>query len=171
MDIKRIQLTLFVEKNQSKVIEQIRKEYNPKQFDLINSHVTLCREDEIGEVDKVLEILSSLNHKCIIVNFDKAIRFSNGNGILMPSAGTNEQFQELRKSILQGLERTFRKHEPHITLMHPRNSTCTDRIFEQVSQIRLPHQVDFKKISLIEQEGGSKWNIIKELRLKEIIDP
>ena len=45
----RRQLTLFVEPPENLIIEEIRRRYNPIQFELINCHVTLCREDEIGE--------------------------------------------------------------------------------------------------------------------------
>ena len=42
---RRIQLTLFIEENEAETIEQIRKEFNPEQYELIKAHVTLCRED------------------------------------------------------------------------------------------------------------------------------
>lgn len=51
--ITRRQLTLFVDKAYSGVLENIRKAFNPKQYDLIDCHVTLCREDEIESMDPV----------------------------------------------------------------------------------------------------------------------
>ena len=48
--MKRKQLTLFLEASEAESIERIRKEFNPKQFALIKSHITLCREDEIEAV-------------------------------------------------------------------------------------------------------------------------
>ena len=47
----RRQLTLFVKKEDAETIEQIRQAFNPRQFELIKSHVTLCREDEIQNLE------------------------------------------------------------------------------------------------------------------------
>jgi len=46
--------------------------------------------------------------------------------------------------------------------MHPRNSTCTDQIFDTIKQISLPQRLLFTKISLIEQKIGKKWHILSE---------
>jgi 2'-5' RNA ligase len=54
---------------------------------------------------------------------------------------------------------------PHITLMHPRNSTCTNTIFEGINKINLPTQLKFNKISLIEQHNDESWNILQEFQL------
>ena len=48
MNVVRRQLTLFLTE-QNQIIEEIRATYNPKQFELIKAHVTLCREDEIED--------------------------------------------------------------------------------------------------------------------------
>ena len=50
----RRQLTLFVEQKDAETIEKVRQEFNPKQFELIKSHVTLCREDEIQNLEQVI---------------------------------------------------------------------------------------------------------------------
>ena len=52
-----------------------------------------------------------------------------------------------------------------ITLMHPRNSTCNDEIFEEIKNIPFPTKLTFKRISLIEQEINKEWKIIKEFDL------
>jgi hypothetical protein len=49
--------------------------------------------------------------------------------------------------------------------MHPRNSTCTDILYEQIKMIDLPNTLEFKKISHIEQVPGKKWNILNEFQL------
>lgn len=54
-----------------------------------------------------------------------------------------------------------RRQEPHITLMHPRNSNCTDKIFEIIENVNLPTQLNFKTISLIEQINGRQWTVLK----------
>lgn len=60
-----------------------------------------------------------------------------------------------------------RAQEPHITLMHPRNSTCTDAIFDEVVKMDLPSKFTFNKISLIEQENGGPWRILDEYDLRK----
>ena len=165
MNKKRQQLTLFIEENESMEIEKIRRKFNPEQFELIKSHVTLCREDEIEQLEKVLLNLEQLDFGFITVDFGDAIRFSNGKGVLIPAIGDNEPFQKLREKILQGIVETPRRHEPHITLMHPRNSTCTDGVFEEIEQCNFPKKIKFRTITLIEQEIGMKWNVLQEFKL------
>lgn len=166
MNHKRIQLTLFIDGNETDEIERIRKTYNPEQYNLIKAHVTLCREDELEQIEKVLQNLKTLDHAGITIDFENPIRFSNGKGVLLPVFGTNKLFQELRNKILRGIIENPRVHEPHITLLHPRNAACTDEIFQQIEKSRFPKKIAFKKISLIEQEQGMKWEIIKEFELK-----
>jgi 2'-5' RNA ligase len=162
MSNRRIQLTLFVSENESGIIERLREEFNPEQYALIKSHVTLCREDELETIEKITQQLTVLNHGLITIDFRKATRFSEGKGVLLPSRGDNKSFQELRATILAGLTGKRRMHEPHITLMHPRNSTCTDEIFEQIEKFILPGRLTFRKISLIEQADGNKWEVLRE---------
>jgi hypothetical protein len=163
----RRQLTLFIGEAEGKSIEKIRKKYNPRQYDLIQSHVTLCREDEIEDFDRVLANLTALNAKAITIRFEQATRIGNGDGVLLPASEGNEEFHELRKQILKGLSGSLRHVAPHITLMHPRNSICTDEIFEQIQNARLPTELQFNTISLIGQINGGKWKIIKIFKLSE----
>lgn len=163
---KRQQLTLFCPLEESILIEKIRRQYNPVQYDLIACHVTLCREDEILEIEKVLANLRSQRLKETIINFEIPIRFSNNNGLMLPGKGRNEGFHALRKQVLQEITSEPRSHQPHITLMHPRNSTCTDEIFETIKKYRHPSKITFVAISLIEQEIGKKWKTIANFPLK-----
>jgi hypothetical protein len=165
----RRQLTLFVAPGDAVTIDQIRQAFNPQQFDLINAHVTLCREDEIENLDQVISNLFSLTmtQPYIFIEFDKVARFDNGKGLLLPATNDNKEFDDLRRQVLSGLTDHPRKQKAHITLMHPRNSTCTDAIFNQVETIKLPTKLIFKKISLIEQKDGGKWNVLHEFNLKD----
>jgi len=163
----RRQLTLFVEQKDAETIEQVRQEFNPRQFELIKSHVTLCREDEIQNLEQVLSNLLFLSHTEIVIEFGKAARFGKGKGLFLPATTDNGEFQELRRQILVGLTDNPRKQEPHITLMHPRNSTCTDNIFGQIEKVSLPTKLKFKRISLIEQEDGGQWKILKDFEFKD----
>lgn len=162
----RRQLTLFVDKIFSQEIESVRRQFNPKQQELIDSHVTLCREDEIENIDALLDNLQHLDTSKIIINFGQVIRFENGFGVLLPASGGNEQFHMLRSKVLAGLSATIRRPEPHITLMHPRNSTCTDEIFSVIQKITFPTHLIFDTISLIEQVNDGKWHLIKRFKLK-----
>ncbi len=162
----RVQLALFVDENKSQEIEQIREEFNPEQFQLIKSHVTLCREEELKKIEKVLLNLSGLNHPYISIRFGPIVRFSDGKGALLPATDDNECFYQLRAFILNGVTDILSKPTPHITLMHPRNSNCTDQVFEKISKTETPRMLVFKTISLIEQQPGCKWNILKSFELK-----
>jgi 2'-5' RNA ligase superfamily len=162
----RTQLTLFINEKDAKIIEEIRQKFNPKQYALIQSHVTLCREDELENIEQILHNLSNLNHNPITINFGNIILFSDKKGVLMPAVGSLESFENLRKNILKGIIENPRLQEPHITLLHPRNATCTDEIFAEIEKYDLPNILNFSKISLIEQEIGSKWYVLKEFQLK-----
>lgn len=118
------------------IIEQIRQEFNPRQFELIKAHVTLCREDELENLEQVLSNLLMLvqTQEKFYIEFGKVARFDNGKGLFLPATNDNIQFENLRRQVLNGLIDHPRKQEAHITLMHPRNSTCTDHIFELVEK-------------------------------------
>lgn len=163
--MKRRQLTLFVSEKNAKELELIRQKYNPLQFDLIKCHVTLCREDEILDFEKISLNLKNLDQKTFFINFGMVKRFSENKGVLLPSIGKNKEFHGLRKKILTGITPNPKQHEPHITLMHPRNSECTDAIFNEIKAVKFPSQILFNKISLIEQEEGEKWQILEEFEL------
>jgi 2'-5' RNA ligase len=162
----RRQLTLFISER-NKTIEKIRAEFNSIQYNLISAHVTLCREDEIEPVENVIENIKSIaRDKPIRIKFDPPERFENGKGVFIPAKRENPEFYELRKTVLKGLNEFPRAHFPHITLMHPRNSTCTDIIFERIKKYKLPTELIFDKISLIEQNSGGQWIIIEQFPVK-----
>jgi 2'-5' RNA ligase len=161
----RLQLTLFVPPQQAAGIEAIRQTVNPVQYALIQSHVTLCREDELEPLDTILRNLQQLKHPPITIGFGPPIRFAEGEGILLPAIEGLQSFQKLRKAILKGITENPRVHEAHITLLHPRNATCTDAIFAQIQQTSLPMQIQFDTISLIEQLDGRAWTVLEQFSL------
>lgn len=161
----RLQLTLFVPPNLAISIEAIRQAVNPLQYALIKSHVTLCREDELKPLNTILRNLQQVKHPPIAIGFGPAIRFAEGKGILLPAIEGLPSFQKLRKAILKGITENPRAHQAHITLLHPRNATCTDAIFAQVQQASLPMQIQFDTISLIEQIDGGPWNLLEQFVL------
>jgi 2'-5' RNA ligase superfamily len=162
---KRIQLTLFVSENDSRQIETIRQQFNPVQHMLIKSHVTLCREEELDHLEKVIENLEKLEHEAVTIDFGDAVRFADGAGVLLPAVGNSDPYHTLREKILRGIIDKPGTPEPHITIMHPRNSLCTDGIFEQIKNYSLPAKLNFSSISLIEQEPGKRWQILRAFKL------
>ena len=168
MNKTRTQLTLFINENDAQIFDTIRQKFNPKQYALIKSHVTLCREDELENIEQILHNLTYLQHKSITLKFGNPICFSDEMGVLMPAIGNLESFENLRKNILKGIIENPRIQEPHITLMHTRNATCTDEILTEIQKYDLPNKVKFSKISLIEQEMGQKWRILAEFELESM---
>lgn len=166
MDSKRIQLTLFVPENISATIEEIRRRYNPVQYNLIAAHVTLCREDELIDLEQVQHNLDQPGLSAITIRLGKPVRFDEGKGLLIPALEENTSFRELRKAVLNGIIKEPGNHQPHITLMHPRNSSCTEEIMENICQAALPASVTFDHISLIEQVNGGPWKLIRKYPLK-----
>ncbi len=164
-NLTRRQLTLFISGG-SEIIEKIRQQFNPVQHKLISAHVTLCREDEIVQIDKVIKNIELIKFDGPLkIIFDKVDRFEGGKGVWLTSSVDNKQFHELRREILKGLNDTQRYHQPHLTLMHPRNSSCTEKIFDEIKAFELPNEILFDKISLVEQNDGGPWKTINEYRL------
>lgn len=91
-------------------------------------------------------------------------RFAAGKGVFIPSTEEYKAFQELRKLVL-GQTELIREQVPHITLIHPRNSTCDDRTFEQLKRYDLPSELEFDTIHLIEQIDGGVWTVLQEFKI------
>lgn len=161
----RQQLTLFLDQKEAQTIEEIRKKFNPVQYQLIKSHITLCREDEIEALAMVLDNLANLNTSIIEFEIGKPERFSEGKGVFIPVFDQQNEFKKLRNIVLNQVITHPRAHEAHITIMHPRNATCNDLIFKQILAYPIPHKISISKISLIEQELGKKWKVMKEFDL------
>jgi hypothetical protein len=162
----RRQLTLFLQKDSSQIVERVRRKFNPVQFALIKAHVTLCREDEIEDIDGVLANLASLNERELTLPFGKPVRFDEGKGVYL-QADEAESYHQLRHQILKTVLYVPGKQTPHITLMHPRNSTCTDALFEQLCKEDFPSSFSFNEISLIEQQGEEKWEVLENFSLEK----
>lgn len=98
----RKQLTLFLQDN-FESIERTRQSFNPKQYELIKAHVTLCREDEIENIEQVLRNLASLNRQRITIWFENPTRFDNGKGVFLKAHSDFNEFRNLRREILQNI--------------------------------------------------------------------
>jgi 2'-5' RNA ligase len=163
MQTTRRQLTLFPLDNVIE-LEKIRQQYNPVQFALIAAHITLCREDELTALDKVMHNCRQLRwiHP-LCVQLGRPERFEEGRGVLLPGGISNDDFQLLRKQVLSGIIDQPRFHQPHLTLLHPRNSRCTDAIFETISRQALPGELYFDEVCLIEQKNGAPWRLLEKV--------
>lgn len=156
----RKQLTLFVPKKDAEIIELVRSKFNSIQRNLIDAHITLCREDEIVDLDKVLENLGKIKNSEIKICFQKPEKFSDEKGAFIRVINT-KSFDELREKIILNP----RKQIPHITLMHPRNSECNDEIFKEIQKFSFPKEIIFDEICLIEQKDDKKWEILKTFKI------
>ena len=164
MKSTRKQLTLFFEE-ESDSIEKIREMFNPEQHKIIRSHITLCREDEIEEIETILYNLENLKTEYFELELSGLKRFSEGKGVLITIIDTKNYFKNLRGLILKNTASEPREHKPHITLMHPRNSTCNDLIFEEIRKSEFPKKINITRITLIEQKIGEVWNVLNEYKL------
>ncbi len=151
----RRQATLFVPPPRDAAIETFRSRYNPVQYCLIRAHVTLCREDEVTDWELFADRLSQIEEIDISLSFGQPVR--DGNLVTLPPVGSTESFDAFRRIVLIGQSNSIRKHNPHITLIHPRNGTCTDRIFDEMSCDLSPFSVIFRSVTLIEQVDSGEW--------------
>ncbi|MEP7267907.1 MAG: 2'-5' RNA ligase family protein [Saprospiraceae bacterium] len=163
----RTQLTLFVNKNDSSEIEKVRQKYNPIQYGLIDSHVTLCRENEIENLPQVIRNLLNLNIANISIEFWQVRRFHFDQGVLLPSLGQNHDFQMLRTLVLKNIIDNPSSMEAHITLMHPRNSECNEEIFREIRKNTFPESILFQTIALIQQENGGVWKSVESFQISK----
>lgn len=100
MDAIRKQLTLFLKENYE-IIEQVRATYNPRQQHLIAAPITLCREDELENLDKVLKKASTIRLKNPIkIVMNSVSRYSDGQGVCITFKTDNSDFESLRSSVL-----------------------------------------------------------------------
>ena len=136
-------------------IESLRLRYNPVQARLIPTHVTLCREDEVADWDALRARLESLCPFEIVLRFDEPVR--ENNFVFLPVVEGSDQFHEFRCAILGN---DARRHVPHVTIIHPRNGTCTDQIFADITATVSSFQHTFREVMLIEQEGDGVWKTI-----------
>lgn len=137
----------------------MRCRYNLAQAALIAAHVTLCREDELQDLEHIQHNLRQLRWAAPLrIQIDPMKRFAEGKGVMLPANAENLDFQALRVAIL-GTD--ARLHEAHITLLHPRNATCTDEIFAAMQVRNLPRELQFDQIHLISQVDGGIWEVLE----------
>ncbi|MBI5168235.1 MAG: hypothetical protein HZA61_01980 [Candidatus Eisenbacteria bacterium] len=160
----RRQLTLFVPRAEAAPIEALRSVLDPVQHALVAAHVTLCREDELASLaDGVLEErLTAPGARAVTLAFSRAESF-DGHGILLGAAAGLEDFHALRRHVL-GRD-GVRAHRPHLTLAHPRNPRAPGNDLALAHTLGDPLVVTFGTATLIEQQGGGPWRVLREWAL------
>ena len=67
-------------------------------------------------------------------------------------------FQHLRALLLAREGFAPRIHDPHITLVHPRNGVADGKLFEQIRGCFKPFVCSLPVVTFIEQNGVEPWN-------------
>ena len=147
----RRQLSLLLPEAQRSLVEPIRQRLDPVQHTLIPAHVTLCRDDELPDLQR----LERLEPFLITMQFGEPEELPDGCVLLRPSSG-NEQFQALRQLILGT---TARAYGAHLTLLHPRNVRGTFPDLAEIGRDLAGLVVTFSTVRLIEQHGSDPWQV------------
>ena len=150
---QRRQVTLFVPEPIRSQIESIRKQYNPAQFGLIAAHVTLCRDDEVSNWLGIQARARQLKSVDILLTFGAPRR--DKNLVYLPVIRNSDSFDELRQFILHDTH--CRNQLPHITLVHPRNGTCTVAEFDAIRESIGEVTISFDRLTFIEKVGDLPW--------------
>lgn len=158
----RRQLSLFVPVAEGVQLESVRHELDPVQSELIPAHVTLCREDEIGQLSasEIQARLQGCGAKPLTLSFGPPMIF-RGHGVLLPCVAGESEFHELRAHLLG----TTAIRRPHITLAHPRNPRSAKWALPETVALPQTLSYTFVEIASIEQVGGAAWRVIREFRL------
>lgn len=158
----RRQITLLVPNPQSTCINAVRRRYNPIQAKLISAHLTLCRDDEVEDWLELQARVISLGLSRFDLRFDAPKRKTHW--VYLPIHGSPEPYNQLRRLVLG--DKNCRLQTPHITIIHPRNGTCTDHEFDDIC-MQLPGMtIEFPVITFIEKREGMPWNSALTVPLK-----
>jgi len=150
----RRQATLYLPESCSKTAERIRSRYNPLQAQLIRAHVTLCREDEVADWEHFKSRLLSVGEIAISLTFNEIVRRGN---LVYASAENTDSFHRLRRALLATGSFEPRRHNPHLTLIHPRNGSCDDKTFHDLQTQFTPFKATFDSVTIIEQAADGPW--------------
>ena len=157
MQVRR-QATLFL--SEVTAIEEMRCRFNPAQAKLIGAHVTLCREDEVFNWQALHDRLFLCEPIHVTLEFGPPVK--DGNLVILPTIGRTDDFDELRYRLLSANGTPPRKHNPHVTIIHPRNGICSDSIFQEIAAKIPGLSVTFTCVSLIEQHNGGTWRPVSQ---------
>ena len=155
----RVQLSLFVPPLIADRLEQVRELLDPVQAQLIPAHVTLCREDELQDIDfaDLGAIVASSGAGAIRLKFGGPEVFQ-GHGVLLPCIEGEEEFHEVRCRLLG--YRSVRRHAPHITLAHPRNPRSPQNSVANHLAVQAGLVITFAEVQHIRQEASMPWRVL-----------
>ena len=160
----RRQLTLFVAEPWRTRLDALRQTLDPTQASLIAAHVTLCREDEIEQLDafSIFNRAGSWEQGPINLVFGRPQRFGD-HGVLLPCEQGSSQFQRLRRHLLG--DQDARQHGAHLTIAHPRNPRATGNTDSALALCPEALELQFAAVTLIEQQGTAPWRVLQESTL------
>jgi hypothetical protein len=159
---------LFVPPDAARALEAVRERLDPVQHRLIPAHVTLCREDELARCsghawrDRLAVADAASAAAPVTLIFGSATAFS-GHGVLLPCIAGEPAFHALRVLLLG--DTAPRRHEPHLTLAHPRNPRAPQNVPATYADVPSPLHVTFSTVSLIEQSGHEPWRVLETYTL------
>lgn len=162
----RKQLSMYVPPDAAGEIEAVRRIVDPIQSRLIPAHVTLCREDELGDLASVRARLRRVPFDPLTLRFGRPLA-SSGHGLLLECVGGADRFRALREYLLASSH--VRDQKPHITLAHPRNPRAEGNSLSNASVLPEVIDVTFPSIYLIEQEESSPWRLLESYELKGVV--
>lgn len=158
----RRQLTLFVPSPFREQIEAVRRIVDPIQSSLISAHVTLCREDELSDLESITRRLKQSPPAPIVLRFGPP-RVFMGHGLLLECTEGLNAFRTLREYILGST--SIRDHQPHITLAHPRNPQAPGNSLNATAGLN-DLTISFDEIALIEQRKQHPWIVLHRFALR-----
>jgi 2'-5' RNA ligase len=156
---------MYVPSTEGIQLEALRQVLDPVQAGLIPAHVTLCREDEIGQLSAA-EIEARLRRSAaepITLGFGRPVSFQ-GHGILLPCVAGEQAFHQLRTQVLGTT--AIRRHAPHITLAHPRNPPPLKGSLADAMGLSENLSFTFATIASIEQVAAAlPWRLLQGFTL------
>ncbi len=150
----RRQASLWVD--EAPEIERMRCRFNPAQAQLIPAHITLIREDEVNDWERLASRILQVLPIELTLSFGRPVR--EANFVYLPVEAGTTDFDNLRYRLLSDGSHIPRKQMPHMTIVHPRNGICTDAAFEEIVEQIPPCTIVFREIRLIEQVNGGPWS-------------
>jgi hypothetical protein len=158
----RRQLTLFVPEPCASAIEMVRGVVDPIQRALISAHVTLCREDELGDLNSIRQRLHASPPPPVVLCFSAPQRYME-HGLLLECVDGLDAFRRLREQVLAS--DSIRNQTAHITLAHPRNPAAPGNSLQAAARLNSGLAITFDEISLIEQQWDRPWMVLERYPL------
>jgi hypothetical protein len=161
--LTRSQLSLYLPPSVSPQVEAVRQLLDPIQAGLIPAHVTLCREDELLNVEPItMKSKLAESEGALTLAFGPPDRFYE-HGMLLPCVAGEPEFEALRRWVLG---RAYgRRQSPHITLAHPRNPKASTNNPANAAALSGGLVVTFTSVNHIQQSSSQPWQVLEQYTL------